>query len=115
MWRRKFHKTEGCVLRCSFCNKPKEDVARLIAGPNVFICEECVEICNDIIADDRRVSKQAGGHTAEREEVKRWPNSIECALCRKAVPVEQSVVINKRGILCSNCVETVRTAHIISN
>ncbi len=42
------------VLRCSFCNKDQSDVRKLIAGPTVFICDECVEVCNDIIADDNR-------------------------------------------------------------
>ena len=46
---------ESEVLRCSFCNKDQNDVRKLIAGPTVFICDECVEVCNDIIADDRRV------------------------------------------------------------
>ncbi len=46
---------EGEVLRCSFCNKDQNDVRKLIAGPTVYICDECVEVCNDIIADDRRV------------------------------------------------------------
>ncbi len=46
---------EGEVLRCSFCNKDQNDVRKLIAGPTVFICDECVDVCNDIIADDRRV------------------------------------------------------------
>ena len=40
------------ILRCSFCNKDQNDVRKLIAGPTVFICDECVEVCNDIIADD---------------------------------------------------------------
>src|SRR5205807_9687605 len=42
------------VLRCSFCNKDQNDVRKLIAGPTVFIRDECVEVCNDIIADDNR-------------------------------------------------------------
>ena len=42
------------VLRCSFCNKDQNDVRKLIAGPTVFICDECVDVCNDIIADDNR-------------------------------------------------------------
>jgi ATP-dependent Clp protease ATP-binding subunit ClpX len=46
---------DGEVLRCSFCNKDQNDVRKLIAGPTVFICDECVDVCNDIIADDRRV------------------------------------------------------------
>ena len=42
------------ILRCSVCNKDQNDVRKLIAGPTVFICDECVEVCNDIIADDGR-------------------------------------------------------------
>ncbi len=45
---------DGEVLRCSFCNKDQNDVRKLIAGPTVFICDECVDVCNDIIADDNR-------------------------------------------------------------
>lgn len=47
-------------LRCSFCNKDQNDVRKLIAGPTVFICDECVEVCNDIIADDNRFEVQGG-------------------------------------------------------
>jgi len=47
------------VLRCSFCNKDQSDVRKLIAGPTVFICDECVEVCNDIIADDHRFDNKS--------------------------------------------------------
>jgi len=47
------------VLRCSFCNKDQSDVRKLIAGPTVFICDECVEVCNDIIADDHRFENKS--------------------------------------------------------
>jgi ATP-dependent Clp protease ATP-binding subunit ClpX len=43
----------GDVLRCSFCNKGQRDVKKLIAGPTVYICDECVDICLDIIAEDK--------------------------------------------------------------
>ena len=39
-------------LRCSFCGKGREEVRKLIAGPTVYICDECVDLCNDIIAED---------------------------------------------------------------
>ena len=47
------------ILRCSFCNKDQNDVRKLIAGPTVFICDECVEVCNDIIADDNRFENRS--------------------------------------------------------
>jgi ATP-dependent Clp protease ATP-binding subunit ClpX len=51
------------VLRCSFCNKDQNDVRKLIAGPTVFICDECVEVCNDIIADDNRAERTGARST----------------------------------------------------
>ena len=39
-------------LRCSFCGKSRDEVRKLIAGPTVYICDECVNLCNDIIAED---------------------------------------------------------------
>ena len=45
------------TLRCSFCNKDQNDVRKLIAGPTVFICDECVDVCNDIIADDNKFDR----------------------------------------------------------
>src|SRR5213594_3039471 len=51
---------DGEILRCSFCNKDQNDVRKLIAGPTVFICDECVEVCNDIIADDNRFEARGG-------------------------------------------------------
>ena len=51
---------DGEILRCSFCNKDQNDVRKLIAGPTVFICDECVEVCNDIIADDNRFDNRGG-------------------------------------------------------
>ncbi|MDH3258709.1 MAG: AAA family ATPase, partial [Deltaproteobacteria bacterium] len=40
------------ILTCSFCGKSQNEVRKLIAGPTVYICDECVELCNDIIAEE---------------------------------------------------------------
>lgn len=45
-------------LQCSFCGKSQEQVRRLIAGPNVYICDECVELCQEIIADELESSTE---------------------------------------------------------
>ena len=44
-------------LHCSFCGKGQKEVKKLIAGPNVYICDECIQLCNDIIAEE--VEKRA--------------------------------------------------------
>jgi ATP-dependent Clp protease ATP-binding subunit ClpX len=48
------------LLYCSFCGKSQHEVRKLIAGPSVFICDECVELCNDIIREEIQ-DKAAGG------------------------------------------------------
>ncbi|MBK1693764.1 ATP-dependent protease ATP-binding subunit ClpX [Chromatium weissei] len=47
---------EGKLLYCSFCGKSQHEVRKLIAGPSVFICDECVELCNDIIREEMQDS-----------------------------------------------------------
>ena len=42
----------GKILYCSFCGKSQHEVRKLIAGPSVFICDDCVELCNDIIREE---------------------------------------------------------------
>ena len=43
------------TLRCSFCGQTQKQVTRLISGPGVFICNECIHLCNEIIEDDESV------------------------------------------------------------
>jgi ATP-dependent Clp protease ATP-binding subunit ClpX len=45
-------KDDGTNLACSFCGKSQKEVKKLIAGPTVYICDECIELCNDIIAEE---------------------------------------------------------------
>ncbi len=51
----------GGKLQCSFCGKNQDDVRKLIAGPTVYICDECIELCNDIIAEEWEQEKTRGG------------------------------------------------------
>ncbi len=63
---------ETDVLRCSFCNKDQNDVRKLIAGPTVFICDECVEVCNDIIADDNKFDRGTRSTLPMPVEIKKF-------------------------------------------
>ena len=64
--------TDEKLLFCSFCGKNQNEVKKLIAGPSVYICDECVSLCNDIIKEDLE-SKEAeirvAKDTAKRKEV----------------------------------------------
>jgi len=48
------------LLYCSFCGKSQHEVRKLIAGPSVFVCDECVELCNDIIREEAQGGEQSG-------------------------------------------------------
>ena len=47
------------LLYCSFCGKSQHEVRKLIAGPSVFVCDECVELCNDIIREEVQEEQNA--------------------------------------------------------
>ena len=49
------------TVRCAFCGKPQDQVKRLIAGPGVYICDECVQLCNEIISDELGAEQQSSG------------------------------------------------------
>jgi ATP-dependent Clp protease ATP-binding subunit ClpX len=51
---------DGKLLYCSFCGKSQHEVRKLIAGPSVFICDECVELCNDIIREELEDAGETG-------------------------------------------------------
>ncbi|MBT6392804.1 MAG: ATP-dependent Clp protease ATP-binding subunit ClpX [Nitrosomonadales bacterium] len=58
-------KDQEKILPCSFCGKNQSDVKKLIAGPSVFICDECVELCNDIIKEESQIGIEDEGRSDE--------------------------------------------------
>jgi ATP-dependent protease Clp ATPase subunit len=44
--------SRGDILKCSFCGKTQKQVVKLIAGPGVYICDQCIDLCNQIIVDE---------------------------------------------------------------
>ncbi|MCK4690482.1 MAG: AAA family ATPase, partial [Desulfuromonadales bacterium] len=64
-------KDENGQLTCSFCGKSQDEVKKLIAGPTVYICDECIELCNDIIDEEARLDD-----VSEQEE-KKLPKPAE--------------------------------------
>src|SRR3989449_1206869 len=59
-------------IRCSFCGRGQDEVARLVSGPSVYICSECVKLCNDILEGElEREQPAAGGQLPKPAEIKR--------------------------------------------
>lgn len=80
-----------------------------------FICGECVQVCNEIIADEARFSRARDGSAAvadvkddaEPHQIAEVPLSgpaVRCALCRLPTPVEDGLLIPNRGVLCPGCI-----------
>ena len=120
LWFRRHRDSEGATrahLRCSFCNKSETEVCKLIAGPSVYICDECVQVCEDIIADDTRRSGAAEGadnrSTQNAGERPIAPSEKWCALCHMPAPEEEGILIPNRGVLCRGCMGEIEAA--ISN
>ena len=61
---------DGKLLHCNFCGKSQHEVRKLIAGPSVYVCDECVELCNDIIREELQES-------SEEVEAKKLPTPAE--------------------------------------
>ena len=64
-------KEDGKLLYCSFCGKSQHEVRKLIAGPSVYVCDECVELCNDIIREEmqERPAAEAGSELPKPKEI----------------------------------------------
>ena len=64
-------KEEGSNVACSFCGKSQKEVKKLIAGPTVYICDECIELCNDIIAEESTREGESGSSSVPKpKEIK---------------------------------------------
>jgi|GEM_PF-343540 ClpX C4-type zinc finger protein len=76
---------QAVVLSCSFCGKTQREVRKLIAGPTVYICDECIKLCNDIIFEeiDRGESADLAGllvtRTEHQADAVRWLRSLDQA------------------------------------
>ena len=57
------------LWRCSFCGKGKDTVRRLVAGPGVFICDQCVKLCDEVLQSDRQGGELSIGPDSEVAEV----------------------------------------------
>ena len=86
-------------LRCSFCNKSQRDVRALIAGPSVQICDECVDICRDTLAEHQDKSPPD-------------PGTVKCSICMKWGPLTNAVRLATHGHLCAACAQMIEEALI---
>ena len=96
------------LLRCSFCNKSQRDVRKVIAGPNVQICDECVDICSTILNEE----KKNYGPSPKESPATAWPSNsaVRCSLCAMPTPPEACLSVHQRGALCPGCIAEVQAS-----
>lgn len=70
-------KRDGASLTCSFCGKAQKEVKKLIAGPTVYICDECIGLCNEILIEDASGSLADWGALGDDELIGRMVNVAE--------------------------------------
>jgi hypothetical protein len=87
-------------LRCSFCHKAQSEVRKLVAGPSVFICNECVDLCTQIIRADHEPSPPAPAPPPASEL---RTTLVTCKLCGQVVLWDDALLIQARGHLCRGC------------
>ncbi len=75
-------------LKCSFCGKSQEQVRKLIAGPGVYICDECVELCNEILDEELLEPPSAAAASHHSDKPKRRPHSDRLSLSQLPKPTE---------------------------
>ena len=100
-------------LRCSFCNKLQHDVRKLVAGPKVFICDECVRVSVKFMEDAESPSLDANGAEPAANgrlagDVRSGPHAIPCSLCGTIRPPADVLFVRDRGALCPGCVTEIQ-------
>jgi len=98
------------ILRCSFCNRAQAEVRKLIAGPKVFICDECIQVCIDIIRAEENQSSPAAVAPPSESSSAYLVQVVTCKLCGMRLPIEEALVISERGFLCPGCSGEVEAA-----
>ncbi|HKZ78471.1 MAG TPA: ClpX C4-type zinc finger protein [Pyrinomonadaceae bacterium] len=122
---------------CSFCGKSQDAVRKIIAGPTVYICDECIDLCNDILEEE---ADAATGNQLDKPKpsskprlalnppiwsIERWVRSrrgpippgigeatkeIEskvCGLCGEPIPLADVFLVRDRWLMCPTCIEDV--------
>ena len=70
----------GKLLYCSFCGKSQHEVRKLIAGPSVFVCDECVDLCNDIIREEVQESQTESSQQKLPTPVMKWSQHLRVSI-----------------------------------
>jgi ATP-dependent protease Clp ATPase subunit len=83
-------------FHCSFCGKRRREVFKLISGPRVFICDECVQLCRDILEKDKKAPTPSSSETSRK---------LSCTFCGKSGDQVERLIAGPTVYICEECVE----------
>lgn len=98
------------TLRCSFCGKTGDEVRKLVAGPNVYICDECVEVCQNIIEDELGHDRDGGftlSHVPTPHEIKAYLDEYVIGQDAAKVSLAVAVYNHYKRLQVNNTVDDV--------
>jgi hypothetical protein len=101
--------TTEAQVNCSFCGKSQDEVRKLIAGQDVHICDECVDLCNDIIAEEceREAQEEAGGAAKSGSDL--LVPASKCIVCCLPKALPDLLLLPNAGFVCCSCADAIRS------
>lgn len=95
------------ISSCSFCGKEQHEVRKLVAGLAVFICDECIELCSGIIAEEGEPNA-ARTTTSTRSDGNPKAERL-CGICMEPRETEELVFLPHAAYLCATCLDEIQT------
>ena len=95
---------EGKEANCSFCGKGQHEVRKLIAGHSVHICEECVDLCDEILTKESVSEAEVAAKSASTTPAQRL-----CGICMEPRETDELVFLPHAAYLCAGCLEEIQT------
>ena len=90
-------------LQCSFCGKDQNEVGKLIAGPKVYICDECVDLCNDIIAEETDSPEEASPPAISTTAVEPSVREVVARYANTNVALDYTLGTDGVDWMCEGC------------
>jgi hypothetical protein len=90
---------------CSFCGKGQNEVRKLIAGPSVHICDHCVRLCNDIVAEE--LHSDHPGINTKASKAKSKEDRL-CGICMEPRETDELIFLPHAAYMCAGCLEELQ-------
>jgi ClpX C4-type zinc finger protein len=95
---------ETTPVACSFCGKNQSEVRKLVAGPSVHICDECVELCKNIITEDLESKDKS---TTNSAQAKKSEHRL-CGVCMEERETDELIFLPHAAYMCAGCLEDIQ-------